>query len=373
MMARATMPSLFYEEEEPPPRIPVIEMLIDSGAYSAWRQGNPINLDEYCTFLEANLDWIWRYVALDVINPGNPNVAASESYNNYLAMRNRGLSPIPVFHVGEDISWLHRLVDAGADYIGLSASSIGSRVQIDDWYAMCFDHLTDKAGLPIVKTHAFGEGRESCLSRFPWYSADSSSWLYAAQRSAVIRLANGQKVSCRTDGASSISMQDISTLNAHDAQALDEIFAAGGIDRAAFNEKGMTPYIVSSYSAALYFKGIENRVAKLCPIKHTPQGFFAPAPQTAPAIAIPRPRVFLVAGSNSIAYGIFAKQNLRHMLSSYFDIRGSKAQRKAGIPGRPHFALLRDMAFDPLATVQRVDPTNPAPNQYYEILCKYVK
>ena len=51
-----------------------IDMLVDSGAFTAWKSGNPIQLDDYCRFLDGLEMKPWRYFALDVI--GDP--AATE-------------------------------------------------------------------------------------------------------------------------------------------------------------------------------------------------------------------------------------------------------------------------------------------------------
>ena len=85
----------------------MMNILLDSGAFSAWRLGKPINIDEYCDFVAANECWISRCFNLDVINPAAPEEAANASFANLLRMRKQGLNPIPVFHVGEDLSLIH--------------------------------------------------------------------------------------------------------------------------------------------------------------------------------------------------------------------------------------------------------------------------
>ena len=101
-----------------------VKLMLDSGAFSAWRKGKPIDLREYCDFVKAHKDVIACCVALDVIDPSNPEYAARQSFDNWLYMRSVGIDARPVFHAREDLKWLDMMLDAGAHYIGLSASSI---------------------------------------------------------------------------------------------------------------------------------------------------------------------------------------------------------------------------------------------------------
>lgn len=158
---------------------------LDSGAYSAWSRGSVIDLDEYCEFIRANIDLIDVYASLDVI-PGVPgraatpkerDAAAQKSWENYLYMRDAHLSPLPVYHYGEDPRFLTRMLDYGCDYIG-----IGGLVGIPGgprrvWLDRTFDMITDDAGMPTVKTHGFGMTAVPLIFRYPWYSVDSTTWI----------------------------------------------------------------------------------------------------------------------------------------------------------------------------------------------------
>ncbi len=64
---------------------------------------------------DQNLDWIEDCVALDVINPSDPDGAARQGYENYKYMRREGLRPIPVWHVGESRDWLFRYLTMAYD------------------------------------------------------------------------------------------------------------------------------------------------------------------------------------------------------------------------------------------------------------------
>jgi uncharacterized protein Usg len=45
--------------------------------------------------------------------------------------------------------------------------------------------LTDKKGRPLIKVHGFGLTTASLMTRYPWYSVDSTSWLMAAASGSI--------------------------------------------------------------------------------------------------------------------------------------------------------------------------------------------
>jgi hypothetical protein len=166
---------------------------LDSGAFSAWSKGTQIDIDEYCEFIRANCEQIEVYASLDCI-PGTlgkiattaeRNEAAEKSWKNYLYMVRSGLSPLPVYHYGEDPRYLQRMLDHGCDYIG-----IGGLVGVPGpkrrlWLDALFERLVDAEGHPIVKTHGFGMTSVPLIFRYPWYSVDSTSWIKATANGAI--------------------------------------------------------------------------------------------------------------------------------------------------------------------------------------------
>jgi len=158
---------------------------LDSGAFSAWSKGTTIDLDEYCEFIRANIQHLDVYASLDVI-PGTfgreptaaeRDEAAEQSWKNYLYMVRNGLDPLPVYHYGEDVRFLKRIIDHGCPYIGIGGlvGIPGGRRRV--WLDMVFDHLTDAEGRALVKTHGFGMTSIPLIFRYPWYSVDSTTWI----------------------------------------------------------------------------------------------------------------------------------------------------------------------------------------------------
>jgi hypothetical protein len=167
-------------------------IMLDSGAFSAWQQDQEIELRDYVAFIRRHAGAIKHYVSLDVI-PGQSGCmdwskqaverSAKQSYANLQIMKDRGLSPIPVFHQGENFGWLHRLLADGETYIGLSPYSKSTRRQIAAWLFSCFAILRD---YPNVKTHAFGATSHLILDRFSWSSVDSATWRIQSYKAGAI-------------------------------------------------------------------------------------------------------------------------------------------------------------------------------------------
>lgn len=160
-----------------------VELMLDSGAFSAWTHGDTLVLEEYIEYAKERAHLVDTVVNLDTI-PGRPGEkrtpeqleqAAQQSYETLQVMKKAGVPAIPVFHQGEDFKWLIRYIEEGEPYIGISPS--GDVIKFDtDWFDECFRLCTNDEGNPIVKTHGFGVSSPTTLMRYPWYSADSATW-----------------------------------------------------------------------------------------------------------------------------------------------------------------------------------------------------
>jgi hypothetical protein len=86
--------------------------LIDSGAFTAFRTGRLIALDDYCRFIPQMPVAPWRYFNLDVIGDGEA------SDRNYQTMLDRGLRPMPIFTRGAPLEALDRMYET-TDVVGI--------------------------------------------------------------------------------------------------------------------------------------------------------------------------------------------------------------------------------------------------------------
>ena len=166
-----------------------MDILLDSGALSAFNLGEYIDLDDYVGFVKANNGLIYRCVNLDKI-PGDFGIrewrhdridaAAAASYANHQKMKEEaGLNPLPVFHQDENFRWLEKYLDDGEDYICLSASQRSRRSEKLTWLRECSKLLCSQ-GRPLVRTHGLGETSTLICHQFPFTTVDSRRWSIAA-------------------------------------------------------------------------------------------------------------------------------------------------------------------------------------------------
>jgi len=139
-----------------------IRLLIDSGAFTAWKSNRALRLDEYCTFLKDGLPILpWRYFALDIV--GNPVGTRS----NYDAMLDAGLSPIPIFTRGTDFDELGRYYET-SNLVGL-----GGLVKTPRSRGYIRRFMQEVKGRDV---HWLGFTLPSFVSYYKPYSFDSSNW-----------------------------------------------------------------------------------------------------------------------------------------------------------------------------------------------------
>lgn len=87
-------------------------ILLDSGAFSAYKRKEKVNFQEYCAFVKDPPFKVERYFMLDII--GDP--IATE--RNLQIMLDKGLNPIPVFQRGQSLDKLYKLQEQ-FDLIGI--------------------------------------------------------------------------------------------------------------------------------------------------------------------------------------------------------------------------------------------------------------
>ena len=158
--------------------------LLDSGAFSAWKKGKTIEVDDYCRFIEKLTPIIepWRYFTLDVV--GDP----VKTQENYEIMLKRGFKPIPIFTRGENISSIDDYYK-NSDVVG-----IGSLVQTKK-NRQFVNAVMKKIGKR--KAHWLGFTQINYLKHYKPYMCDTSA-VNSAFRYARLGLyvGNGKFLSC---------------------------------------------------------------------------------------------------------------------------------------------------------------------------------
>lgn len=140
---------------------PELRFVLDSGAFTAWKAGKPIELDDYCRFLEGLPVKPWRYFTLDVI--GDPE----GTLRNYETMLARGFTPVPIFTRGEDPSVLEDYYKT-SDVVGIGGlvGTQGNR----GFVRGIMRHVADR------KVHWLGFTDLDFIKVYRPFMCDSSSW-----------------------------------------------------------------------------------------------------------------------------------------------------------------------------------------------------
>jgi hypothetical protein len=173
------------------------KLMIDSGAFSAWNKNKTIDIMAYIAYAheairagEATGKEV-HIVNLDVIpgkvgetgaltknrkesNKDKINVSAKEGYKNLKTMKRNGITPIHVFHQGEDFKWLDRMVQQ-TQYIGISPANDMAQNSKKAWICSVFEYLY-KNNLEHIDTHGFAVWSPKALLEFPWTSCDAATW-----------------------------------------------------------------------------------------------------------------------------------------------------------------------------------------------------
>jgi hypothetical protein len=138
-----------------------------------------LTTQSYLDYKEAYIQFILKYqneidfyVNLDIINN------AEATWENQKYMESFGLHPIPVFHFGCDTVWLEKYLEEGYDYIALGGMIPNHRATLLPGLDYLWEKfLTDSKGYPKVKIHGFAITSTLLMTRWPWFSCDSTSWV----------------------------------------------------------------------------------------------------------------------------------------------------------------------------------------------------
>lgn len=178
-------------------RKPIVEtnehpyILLDSGAYSVWRSGAKVDPTKFVEYCRTVKDWTLACVNLDTIpgawgaraTPQQVEDACQESFDMWERLRDTGAHMMPVYHQTDHISWLHRYIDAGAKYIGISPTDSFAPPIRHQWLIDIHQYMRD-AGIRLNKdvfTHGLGVFSPRAVmptevgSNIGFWSADAST------------------------------------------------------------------------------------------------------------------------------------------------------------------------------------------------------
>jgi len=145
------------------------EIMLDSGAYSAFTKGKNISPLDYVTYIKGNAEYISHYIALDVIGD------AEITKRYYEIMRLMGTSPLPVFHYGSPVDYLDWYVDQGCQYIALGATvPVKDKTRVAAWIT----ELNKRH--PSVVFHLLGSASKKIWGLPGLESCDSAAWILQA-------------------------------------------------------------------------------------------------------------------------------------------------------------------------------------------------
>jgi len=152
-------------------------VFIDSGAFTAYTQKIRIHPHNYAFYLK-NSKWIDYYSNLDSIGNAEETCVNQAEIEGYCG--GSILKPLPVFHFGENETYLKFYCD-NYDYIclgGLVPYSSQPK-SIIKWLRPIFEKYPQK------KFHGFGISNPYILKMFPWQSCDSSSFLMGGKTGCI--------------------------------------------------------------------------------------------------------------------------------------------------------------------------------------------
>ena len=161
-------------------------VFLDSGAFSAYTSGQPINLTDYCDFIKRNEDIIEKNGGLLMASVLDVIGDAQGTYEAQLQMEALGIRPLPCFHFGDDVRYLEWYME-NYDYITIGGLVPESTKTCIKWLNRIWsEYLTDDAGRPKVKVHAFGVSNMTLMNMYPWTSCDSASWIQSASFGKIV-------------------------------------------------------------------------------------------------------------------------------------------------------------------------------------------
>ena len=183
----------------------MLNLFLDSGAWSHFTGRANINLDMYSKFLTRYKNEVKIFANLDVVHNGEA------SYQNWLELKKQGHNTMPVFHADIDLKYLKRYLE-NSNTIALGALVGVNKIQRLSNLDYLWKHfLTNSQGYPTHKVHGFALTDIDIMVRYPWYSVDSSTWIKHAAYGMILVPKKGLETKPNFLGpAMAVSLSDVS-------------------------------------------------------------------------------------------------------------------------------------------------------------------
>lgn len=182
-------------------------VIIDSGAFTAWSSGKPIDPRMYAEWsLDFDRRWRHKMASLDFMNL---DVIGDQdgTWRNQSVLESLGMNPVAIVTFGVDLKHLDRALDS-YDYIALGGLVPYTRdkAKLQSWLDKCFARVMayrQKTGV-MRRVHLLGVTTDWVLKRYPCFSSDSSSWV-ACLRFGEGKAAGLKKLPRYKDGIAAMS------------------------------------------------------------------------------------------------------------------------------------------------------------------------
>jgi len=155
-------------------------IFLDSGGYTARKQGIDIDVKEYGRFLQDNKDYIFTAANLDVME-----IEKALENQKYLEQ----IYPVlPVYHYSEYAEKRNDLLEEFCkkyDYIavgGIAGMGLGKRI-VKNFLNYCFRRFVKYK----KKVHGFGITSLDLLKEYPFYTVDSTAWLVGGKFGTILK------------------------------------------------------------------------------------------------------------------------------------------------------------------------------------------
>lgn len=172
------------------------KLFVDSGAFSVHKSGATVEVDPYIDYLNEHEADITYYIQLDHI----PGVwgqvrtvemtleSCDKTWDNFQYMYARLKNPkklCPVYHMGEPMWALERIIDSEYDFecICISGSKDIQQNQHLDWYDKCINKI--KTRRPDVRIHMLGVGKPQLNHKLNMSSMDATNWIMTGVNGSI--------------------------------------------------------------------------------------------------------------------------------------------------------------------------------------------